>query len=89
MTTLLFAEYTVVLQAVLPYDLFPSVNRAFCLDFRNRHDDQLERGEFLNFIGVATQNWPERESIFDRLVGQLAMRKLGTYDELARLITGK
>lgn len=87
--TLSFAEFVVILQAILPYDLFPPANRLFCLDFRNRHDDDLYIGEFINFLTAALRRFPERESIFDRLIGQLAMRKIATYDEVAHLVTGR
>lgn len=87
--TLPFAEFVVVLQAILPYNIFPSINHAFCLDFRNRHDDNLNIGEFIGFLALAVRRLPECDSIFDRLVGQLAMRKVGAYDDVAHLIAAR
>ena len=81
--TLHFADIVTVLQAILPYDLFPGYNRIFCLEFRNCHDGYLGVDTFVNFLRTASNNLPERSSIFERLVGQLAMRKVGDYDALS------
>jgi hypothetical protein len=82
--TLPFADLVTVLQAILPYDLFPEYNRAFCNQFRDFYDSKLTVGAFIGFLDVTTTNLFERESMFERLVGQLAMRKVGSYDELSR-----
>lgn len=84
-----FPEFVGILQAVLPFDLFPMLNSGFCLEFRNRHDGHLEVGEFIRFLRVAIAALPEYNAVFDRLVGQLAMRKVGTYDELSAWLTAR
>lgn len=87
--TLPFVELVVILQTVLPFDLFPFVNSSFCLAFRNRHDGHLTVGEFVGFLSAAIINLPEHNSVMDRLVGQLAMRKVGSYDGLATWLINK
>ena len=82
--TLPFADLVIVLQAILPYDLFPEYNRAFCNQFRDFHDGVIAVGDFVYFLGRASHALPERDSMFERLVGQLAMRKIGEYDSLSR-----
>jgi hypothetical protein len=75
--TLLFANYVVILQAILPYDMFPQYNRALWLAFRDRHDGYISVGDFVNFLRSHSLTW-----VFDRLVGQLAMRDVGEYDAI-------
>jgi hypothetical protein len=80
--SLFFADFVVILQAILPYDLFGTYYTQFCISFRDRHDSRIEVTEFVTFLDSTTWNRAERQSVFARLVGQLAMRVVGAYDQL-------
>jgi hypothetical protein len=75
--SLLFADYVVILQAILPYDMFPEYNRVLWLAFRDRHDRHIKLGEFIEFLRSNSLML-----VFERLVGQLAMRGIGEYDAI-------
>jgi hypothetical protein len=80
--SLFFADFVVILQAILPYDLFGVYYNDLCMAFRDRHDSRISVDEFVNFLDATTWNRAERSSVFARLVGQLAMRVVGAYDQL-------
>lgn len=86
--TLPFIDIVIVLQSIVSYDLFPSFNRSLCMTFRGSHDQTVSVGDFLDWLNSASQGEQQRESIYDRLVGHLAMHKVAPYDELWTLLRG-
>ena len=86
--TLPFIDIVIILQSIVPYDLFPSFNRSLCMTFRGSHDQTVSTGEFLDWLNVASQGEQQREAIYDRLVGHLAMHNVGLYDQRWALLRG-
>ena len=83
-----FIDTIIILQSIVPYDIFPSFNRSLCATFRGSHEQTLNLGDFLDWLDETTRGEQQRDAIYDRLVGHLAMHKVGAYDQLWTLLRG-
>lgn len=77
-----FCDAVVMLQSIVPYDLFSAYHYSLCHTFRSSHDETVGVVDFLVWFDKMSQGDRQRDSIYDRLVGHLAVRKVGTYDAL-------
>jgi hypothetical protein len=85
--TLPFVDFDVILQSIVSYDVYPSFNQILRETFRGRHDQDLSVREFATFLN-STVDRLSREAVFGRLVGQLAYRKVASYDEAEKMLSG-
>jgi hypothetical protein len=75
-------EVASILQVIFPYDITPVILTSFHVKSRGR-DVTLE---FLfDFLELETRGDSEQPTVFGRLVGELAGRRIGDFDSLTLL----
>lgn len=80
--TLTLQEVRSILNLIFPYDLTPMILSSFNVKSRGREVTL----EFLfEFLELETRGDSERYSVFGRLVGELAGRRIGDFDSLTLL----
>lgn len=80
--TLTLQEVGSILNLIFPYDLTPMILSSFNVKSRGREVTL----EFLfDFLEFETRGDSERYSVFGRLVGELAGRRIGDFDSLTLL----
>lgn len=80
--TLTLQEVSSILNLIFPYDLTPMILSSFNVKSRGREVTL----EFLfEFLELETRGDSERYSVFGRLVGELAGRRIGDFDSLTLL----
>lgn len=85
--TLPFVDFDVILQSIVSYDVYPGFNQTLRETFRGRHDQDLSVREFATFLNSTVDTF-SRAAVFGRLVGQLAYRKVASYDEAEKMLNG-
>jgi len=80
--TLSTQEVASILQLIFPYDLTPVILTSFHVKSRGR---EVTLNFLFDFLELETRGDSERQSVFGRLVGELAGRRIGDFDSLTLL----
>jgi len=83
--TLPYVEFDVILQAIVSYDVYPAFGTSLRETFRGRHDQSISVREFADFLSYTVDSF-SREAVFGRLIGQLAYRRIATYDDVEKML---
>lgn len=75
-------EVASILQLIFPYDLTPMILSSFHTKSRGR---QVTLQFLFDFLELETRGDSERYTVFGRLVGELAGRRIGDFDSLTLL----
>jgi hypothetical protein len=75
-------EVISILQLIFPYDLTPMILSSFHVKSRGR---EVTLQFLFDFLELVTRGESERYSVFGRLVGELAGRRIGDFDSLTLL----
>jgi hypothetical protein len=84
---LTYVEFDVILQSIVSYDVYPAFNRVFRETFRGQQHGDLSVREFVSFLDSTVDKF-SREAVFGRLIGQLAYRRIASYDQVEEVLNG-